>query len=194
MRSGAARGTARRRRRRRGGAQGGRGSGGPRPRAYRAWRYLTEQRRPGARMSPGGGRRMPPIVNTHHAEAWNGWEGDLWARNPDRYDGMMGGVNHALLAAAAIGSGDRVLDVGCGTGQTTLLAARRAANGRVTGIDLSAAMLERARAAAAAQGLTHVDFIQGDAQVHPLPSDGYDVAVSRSGVSLFADPVAAFAN
>lgn len=137
---------------------------------------------------------MPPIVNTHHAEAWNGWEGDLWAQNPDRYDRMMGGVNDSLLAAAAIGSSERALDVGCGTGQTTLLAARRAANGRVTGIDLSAAMLARARAAAAAQGLTHVEFIQGDAQVHPLPSGGYDVAISRSGVSLFADTVAAFAN
>ena len=145
-------------------------------------------------MSLREGPRMPPIANTHHAEAWNGWEGELWARNPDRYDGMMGGVNDALLAAAAIGSRERVLDVGCGTGQTTLLAARRAANGRVTGIDLSVAMLERARVAAAAQGLTHVEFIQGDAQTHPLPSGSYDVVISRSGVSLFADLMAAFAN
>jgi len=136
----------------------------------------------------------PPIVNTHHAQAWNGWEGDLWARNPERYDGMMGGVNDALLAAATIGSSQRVLDVGCGTGQTTLLAARRASSGWVTGIDLSAAMLERARSAAAAQGLANVEFIQGDAQVHPLPSAGYDVTISRSGVSLFADLVAAFTN
>lgn len=139
-------------------------------------------------------RSMPPIVNTHHAKAWNGWEGELWARNPDRYDQTMGGVNDALLAAAAIGSRERVLDVGCGTGQTTLLAALRAVAGRVTGIDLSAAMLDRARAAAASKGLTHVEFIQGDAQVYPLLSDGYDVAISRSGVSLFADPVAAFTN
>lgn len=136
----------------------------------------------------------PLIVNTHHAHAWNGWEGDLWARNPERYDWMMGGVNDALLAAAAIGSSERVLDVGCGTGQTTLLAARRAPKGWVRGIDLSAAMLERARAAAIAQGLTHVEFIHGDAQVHPLPAAGYDLAISRSGVSLFADPVAAFTN
>lgn len=139
-------------------------------------------------------RRMPLVVNTHHAEAWNGWEGDLWARNPDRYDGMMGGVNDALLSAAAIESSDRVLDVGCGTGQTTLLAARRAVDGQVTGIDLSSAMLGRARAAAAAQGLAHVLFVQGDAQVHPLPAGAHDVVISRSGVSLFADPVAAFAN
>ena len=56
----------------------------------------------------------PPIVNIRHAHAWNGWEGDLWARNPERYDGMMGGVNDALLTAAALGSSDRVLDIGCG--------------------------------------------------------------------------------
>src|SRR5262249_49075760 len=114
--------------------------------------------------------------------------------NPDRYDGMMSGVNDALFTAAAIESSHRVLDVGCGTGQTTLLAAQRAVGGQVTGIDLSLAMLERARAAAAAQGMVHVTFIQGDAQVHPLPRDGYDVVISRSGVSLFADPVAAFSN
>ena len=137
---------------------------------------------------------MLPIVNTHHFDAWNGWEGDLWARNPDRYDGMMSGVNDALFTAAAIESSHRVLDVGCGTGQTTLLAARRAVGGQVTGIDLSSAMLERARAAAVAQGMAHVTFIQGDAQVHPLPADGYDVVISRSGVSLFADPVVAFSN
>jgi ubiquinone/menaquinone biosynthesis C-methylase UbiE len=132
------------------------------------------------------------IANTSQAEAWNGWEGDHWARNPDRYDGMVKAFNDALFEAAGIAERDRVLDVGCGAGRLTLQAARLAARGHVTGIDLSAAMLERAAQDAAAQGITNVTFEQGDAQVHPF--SGFDVTISRGGVMFFADPVAAFAN
>ncbi|HEV7932875.1 MAG TPA: class I SAM-dependent methyltransferase [Actinomadura sp.] len=137
---------------------------------------------------------MQSIVNTRQAEAWNGHEGAHWAENADRYDAMAGGINDPLLSAAAIGEHDRVLDVGCGTGLITRLAARLATRGEAAGIDLSAPMLERARAAAAAEGLTNVTFEQGDAQVHPFRAGGYDVAVSRGGVMFFGDHVAAFAN
>jgi SAM-dependent methyltransferase len=132
------------------------------------------------------------IANTSQAEAWNGWEGDHWAQHPERYNGMVEAFNDALLAAAGIEQHDQVLDVGCGTGRITLLAARLAARGHVTGVDLSAAMLRRATKDAAAQGITNVTFEQGDAQVHPF--SGFDVAISRGGVMFFADPVAAFAN
>ncbi|MEU9114131.1 class I SAM-dependent methyltransferase [Streptomyces sp. NPDC048483] len=135
---------------------------------------------------------MPSIANTRHAQAWNGHEGAHWADNPDRYDTLNGGFNDALLAAAAIGERDRVLDIGCGTGQTTRLAARRAPLGQAVGIDISAPMLERARATAAEEGMANVAFEQGDAQVHPFPSGGYHVAVSRGGVMFFADHIAAF--
>jgi len=104
------------------------------------------------------------------------------------------GSTTTCSAAAAIGDQDHVLDVGCGNGQTTRLAARRASRGHVVGIDLSAPMLERARATAAEDGLTNVRFDRGDAQVHPFPSGSFDVAISRFGIMFFADPVAAFAN
>jgi SAM-dependent methyltransferase len=135
---------------------------------------------------------MTTIVNTAQAEAWNGYEGGHWAANQDRYDAVNSGFNEPLLEAAAIGAGDRVLDIGCGNGQLTRLAARRGRH--ATGVDLSAPMLERARATAAEEGVANVTFEQADAQVHPFPEGAFDVAVSRFGVMFFADPVAAFAN
>jgi SAM-dependent methyltransferase len=137
---------------------------------------------------------MHVTANPQHAEAWNGPEGMHWAQNADRYDAMAEGINDPLLAAAAIGERDRVLDVGCGTGHITRLAARSAFRGHVLGIDLSAPMLERARAAAADEDIANVDFEPGDAQVYPFPPGGCDVAISRGGFMFFADPIVAFTN
>lgn len=137
---------------------------------------------------------MQKIVNTHQAVAWNGYEGTHWADNQDRYDAVNTAFNASLLQAAAITESDHVLDIGCGTGQLTRLAARTAVHGRAVGVDLSAPMLARARATAAGEDLTRVEFTQGDAQVHPFQEAGFDVALSRFGVMFFADPVAAFAN
>ncbi|MEV4753537.1 methyltransferase domain-containing protein [Micromonospora sp. NPDC049559] len=137
---------------------------------------------------------MTTIVNIRQAEAWNGSEGRHWAEHADRYDVMAAGINEPLLGAAAIEPGDRVLDIGCGTGLVTRLAARAADPGRVTGVDISAPMLAEARARAAAEGLGNVTFERGDAQVHPFPDAGYDLALSRGGVMFFGDHVAAFTN
>ncbi|MER7547819.1 class I SAM-dependent methyltransferase [Actinomadura sp.] len=137
---------------------------------------------------------MADIVNTHQAEAWNGYEGRHWAGHHDRYDAVNSGFNDVLLDAAAIGARDRVLDIGCGNGQVTRLAARRARLGGATGVDLSGPMLARARSLAAAEEVANAAFEQGDAQVHPFPDGAFDVAVSRFGVMFFADPVAAFGN
>ncbi|GAB3988444.1 methyltransferase domain-containing protein [Actinoallomurus acanthiterrae] len=137
---------------------------------------------------------MQAMANVRQAEAWNGWEGANWARNAARYDAMVAAFNDALFRAAAIDEDDRVLDVGCGTGQITLVAARRASRGHVVGVDISAPMLERARADAAEQGIANVGFEQGDAQVHHFPDGGFDAAISRGGVMFFDDLVAAFAN
>ncbi|MEV0932985.1 methyltransferase domain-containing protein [Streptomyces phaeochromogenes] len=132
------------------------------------------------------------IVNTHQAEAWNGYEGTHWAAHQTRYDNLNDAANEPLLAAARIKDTDAVLDIGCGNGRLARLAAGRGA--RALGVDLSVPMLERARASAAEEGLDNVAFVQGDAQVYPFPEAGFDVALSRFGVMFFADPVAAFAN
>ncbi|WP_275465619.1 class I SAM-dependent methyltransferase [Streptomyces noursei] len=145
-------------------------------------------------MAHPNGTALPDIPNAAQARAWNGYEGTHWADHQDRWDAVNGGFNAPLLDAAAIAPADRVLDVGCGAGATTRLAARRAADGHARGVDLSAPMLAGARAAAAREGLTNTTFEQGDAQVHAFPADGFDVAISRYGVMFFADPVAAFAN
>jgi SAM-dependent methyltransferase len=130
---------------------------------------------------------MTGVANTAQAEAWNGYEGEHWASHADRYDGVNSGFNGFVLDLA--GPSDRVLDIGCGNGQLTRLAAARAAS--ATGVDLSGPMLATARARAA--GVPNVTFEQADAQVHPFPDGAFDLAVSRFGVMFFADPVAAFA-
>lgn len=137
---------------------------------------------------------MHRIVNTEQFDAWNGYEGTHWADHQDRWDTVIAGINDGLLGAAAIGERDRVLDIGCGSGQTTRLAALHAPRGHAVGIDLSAPMLDRARATVAEEGPTNVRFEQGDAQVHPFPTGSFDRAISRGGIMFFADPVAAFAN
>ncbi|APU38500.1 class I SAM-dependent methyltransferase [Streptomyces sp. TN58] len=137
---------------------------------------------------------MGHFANTAQAEAWNGYEGAQWARSQERWDAVNDGFNQPLLDAAAIRGTDTVLDVGCGAGRTTRLAARRAVRGRALGLDLSDPMLARARESAEREGVANAAFVQGDAQVHPLEAEGFDAVISRYGMTFFTDPVAAFAN
>ncbi|MET7951022.1 class I SAM-dependent methyltransferase [Micromonospora sp. NPDC005324] len=110
------------------------------------------------------------------------------------YDAELRLHNELFRAAAHVGSRDRVLDIGCGTGQSTREAARAAAAGSAVGVDLSAPMLERARQLSSDEGLTNIIFEQADAEVHRFSSTPYDVCISRFGTMFFADPVAAFTN
>jgi SAM-dependent methyltransferase len=134
------------------------------------------------------------IPNVEQAEYWNTAASVHWIEYQDRHDAVVAPLDSHLFAAANIAGTDRVLDVGCGCGATTRAAARTAAAGHATGIDLSTAMLERARAVASEDGLANVRFVQGDAQVYPFDEREFDVAISRFGVMFFEDPVAAFAN
>jgi ubiquinone/menaquinone biosynthesis C-methylase UbiE len=110
------------------------------------------------------------------------------------YDAELQSHNGALLCACAIRSHEHVLDIGCGTGQTTREAARLAATGSALGVDITEPMIVRARALAANEGLRNVQFELGDVQTHPFPPQHYDIAISRYGTMFFADPIAAFCN
>jgi SAM-dependent methyltransferase len=134
------------------------------------------------------------LANAEQARAWDGDEGAYWAQNAERFDRAVGAYQERFLAAAGIGRADRVLDIGCGTGQVTRDAARAAADGSALGVDLSGQMIELARRLAAGQGIANARFEQADAQIHPFSSHSFDVAISRTGTMFFGDPAAAFAN
>lgn len=112
----------------------------------------------------------------------------------DFYDAELRRYNAHLRAAARVGVHDRVLDIGCGAGQTTREAARVAVQGSVLGIDVSAPMLEIARQRSADEGLHNVTYEQADAQSHAFQFANFDLCISRFGVMFFADPATAFAN
>ena len=99
-----------------------------------------------------------------------------------------------LRRAWAVQPRDRILDVGCGAGQTTREAARMAPAGSALGVDVSVAAVERAGERARAEGLRNVAFECADAQVHTFAQGAFDLAISRFGTMFFADPVAAFGN
>jgi ubiquinone/menaquinone biosynthesis C-methylase UbiE len=110
------------------------------------------------------------------------------------YDAELRLHNELFRATARVGSRDRVLDIGCGTGQSTREAARAAVTGSAVGVDLSAPMLERARQLSDDEGLANITYQQADAQVHRFPPTRFDLCISRFGTMFFADPVAAFTN
>lgn len=134
------------------------------------------------------------IANAEMARAWDGDEGEDWARDWEYYDRSARDYQAALDEAAAIESSHRVLDIGCGNGESTRIAARAADRGSALGIDLSTKMLARARALAAAEGILNANFVRGDAQVHPFESNAFDLAISRFGAMFFADRAAAMSN
>lgn len=132
--------------------------------------------------------------NNDQLAAWDGDEGAVWAAHPEFFDSSVRHLHRRRVEAAAVAPAERVLDLGCGSGQCTRDAARQATRGEAVGIDLSRPMLRVAEETAAREGLGNVRFVHGDAQVHPFEPGTFDVAVSRTGAMFFADQVAAFTN
>jgi SAM-dependent methyltransferase len=102
--------------------------------------------------------------------------------------------NEVLRRACGIQFRDRILDIGCGTGQTTRQAARTARAGSALGVDVSGPSIERARQLARAAKLRNAVFEHANAQTYPFPQDHFDVALSRFGTMFFDDPAAGFLN
>lgn len=125
---------------------------------------------------------------------WNGPAGHAWVEMQELLDSMLKPLEGLLVEAVSAGDGRRVLDVGCGTGSTTLAVARLlGAQGRCVGIDISDPMLAAARARAEREG-TPASFIRADAQTHAFEPASFDMIISRFGVMFFDDSVRAFAN
>ena len=125
---------------------------------------------------------------------WNAVVGDAWVEHSDHFDHTLQPFGDAVFERLELRTGDRVLDIGCGTGATSLRAGELVAPGRVVGIDVSAPMLAAARRRIAASAVTNVEFLERDVQESSLDAGEFDVALSRFGVMFFPDPVRAFAH
>ena len=134
------------------------------------------------------------MANEEQDKLWNGSAGAAWVEAQASLDRMFQVFEDLLVAAVTSAKAANVLDVGCGTGATTLGVARRLGDsGRCTGVDLSQPMVELARQRAAAAHVA-AEFIVADAQTHAFGAERFDMVISRFGVMFFDDPVLAFSN
>lgn len=131
--------------------------------------------------------------NAGQIAGWNDQSGEPWVANQTRLDAMLEVFSQAAIEAAAPATGERVLDVGCGAGASSLaLASRVGAGGQVLGVDISEPLIGRARALAPQD--TPILFRVADASSAELPEGVFDILFSRFGVMFFDDPTAAFAH
>jgi SAM-dependent methyltransferase len=131
--------------------------------------------------------------NADQIAYWNGAGGLRWAERQPVQDILLQPVADILIDRAKIKAGERVLDVGCGSGSTSFAFARAVgSSGHVTGVDISAPMLSRAREVTPPGA--PVEFILADATIHSFAPDSFDLLASRFGVMFFADPALSFAN
>ena len=138
---------------------------------------------------------MRASPNAEQIVYWNERVGAKWLAFEPLIDAQVSCLGLAVMDRARTAPGERVLDVGCGSGQTSLqLGERVGAAGVVTGIDVSRLLLERARTRARDAGLYQVHFEHGDAQIFAFERASFDLVFSRFGAMFFADPTPAFAN
>jgi ubiquinone/menaquinone biosynthesis C-methylase UbiE len=137
-----------------------------------------------------------PVGHDQNADQiayWNGPGGQHWADRQQTQDIVLAPVADILIDCAKAKAGERVVDVGCGAGATTIaLAQKIGPTGRVLGVDISAPMLARARQIA--QAGMPIEFVLADATVYPFEPASFDLLASRFGVMFFAQPALSFAN
>jgi len=147
----------------------------------------------GLRAQPLKEFEMSDGSNAAQIDYWNAQAGETWSRFNELLDRQIEPLGREAMRALAPQAGERILDIGCGCGQTTMaLAERVGAAGAVVGADISRPMLEVARGRPLPAGARRPEFREADAQSDTLGA--FDAAFSRFGVMFFADPVAAFAN
>lgn len=131
--------------------------------------------------------------NSEQQDFWTNIAGPKWVENQVAMDALMQPVLDGVLERAGLQPGDTVLDIGCGTGASTLAAADIVGSeGHVVGADISTLLLDLARERSA--GRDTINYIDADAGTHTFETEAFDHLISRFGVMFFADSVAAFAN
>jgi SAM-dependent methyltransferase len=133
-------------------------------------------------------------ANNAQADYWASPAGLKWIEHEFALDTAMSGMLDTMLDAADVLSTDRIIDIGCGTGASTLEAAKRASLGHVVGVDISEPLLKRAASRAEAEGAQNTSFLLADAQTHDFSAQPFDLLLSRLGRSFFSDTVAAVKN
>ncbi len=136
---------------------------------------------------------LAPVGDADQTAYWNGPGGRRWTERGDAPEAIFAPIAELLYARARLAPGERVIDVGCGGGVTTLaIAAQVGAAGGVIGVDVSALMI--ARAIERAGATSAAKFVLADAGSHDFSPGWANLLFSRFGVMFFADPVASFAN
>ena len=131
--------------------------------------------------------------NADQIAYWNGPGGQRWAERQAAQDILLRPVLDILIDRAKPEAGERIIDVGCGSGASSMAFAHKVApSGHVLGVDVSGPMLARARQSALAD--LPVEFVLADATVYPLEPARFDLLASRFGVMFFADPALSFTN
>jgi SAM-dependent methyltransferase len=134
------------------------------------------------------------FANAEQAAFWSQLA-PTWLELEDQLEQVSGPPGRLAMDLLGLAPGQRVVDLGCGSGGTTLeLASRVGAGGGVLGVDIADEMLERGRERATQLGVTTVEFLNADVQVEDLGTARFDAAYSRFGVMFFDDPIAAFTN
>ena len=140
-----------------------------------------------------GAPLMTDAPNAQQAIYWNEGAGPTWAELQEPLDRQLAPLGHAAMAALSPKPGERLLDIGCGAGATSLDLARTVSpGGHVTGADISRTLLDVARRRS--EGVDGVDFLEADVQTHRFAPASFDAVFSRFGVMFFSDPAAAFIN
>ena len=136
-----------------------------------------------------------PDPNSAQADYWSSEPGYKWIAKETFLDAAFAAILGRLLERTDIRVGESLLDIGCGTGASTLAAAlKTGSTGLVTGLDIAVQMLDRARRRSDDAGLQNTSFILADAQTHSFVAESFDAIISRFGLMFFANPVAALAN
>ena len=126
------------------------------------------------------------MANEQQSDFWSGPGGQSWVDNQTQMDTMLQPLGDAALELLNLKNARHVMDIGCGTGTTTInIAKKLSAGGSVTGADLSEPMIEFARQRLLDEGISNAEFVTSDLQEDELQPEMYDAAFSRFGVMFF---------